>query len=154
MAIATFFYLLALAIWLGAMVGAGLLVPSTAFKVLPTRELAGTMVNAVLSRFYPLTYVCGTLMLVTLTVMKWKGVAVGLRATLVAVMLGLSVLSGVFVAGKMAQIRQELGVIDQVPKNDPVRAEFNRWHKLSEGLMVLVLVGAIALVALEARRLA
>jgi uncharacterized protein DUF4149 len=154
-------YVLALALWLGGMVVAGLVVAPTIFSVLQTwnpitgRVLAGDTFGAVLRRLYLLGGAAGGLMFITLTVQRIIGPrpkAYGVRAGLITVMLALTGYAGLIAQPRIEEIQRGVtGAIAQLPGDDPRRTEFDRLHSLSTSLMSLSIVGGLALMAWETR---
>ena len=144
--------LLAYALWLGGMVAIALTAP-VVFQVVPSRDLAGRVFGGVLARLFPLIYVCAGLMLVAGAVQL--GRARGLtrvevaRYGLVLIMLAVALYTGVAVLGEMRSIQAALpGPIETLPIEDGPRARFDSLHKLSERLMGLDVVLALALLPL------
>jgi hypothetical protein len=63
-------------------------------------------------------------------------------------------LVGMFgIASRMLVLRQQMGVIDDVPQDDARRVEFNRLHEWSTRIEGSVLVLGLALLYLTARRM-
>jgi len=63
-------------------------------------------------------------------------------------------LVGMFVIGsRMLALRQQMGLIDEVPHDNPLRVEFNRLHVWSTRVESSVLVLGLALLYLTARRM-
>lgn len=135
MIVVRYVYVLLLAIWLGSVIFLSFVLAPTAFSVLPTRELAGRLVGATLKRFYTLSYVVLTLMLICGIVLS-KARANPLRHflstnVLIILVLLVTVCTATLVSKKMEDLRTQMGSIDSVPPNDPLRIEFNRLHKVS-----------------------
>ena len=154
-------YVLALALWLGGMVVAGLVVAPTIFGVLQAwnattgRVLAGDAFGAVLRRLYLLGGVAGGLMIVTLTIQRIIGPrpkAYGIRASLIVLMLALTAYAALIAQPRIEEIQRGLtGPMAQLAAGDPRRAEFDHLHSLSTTLMSLTIVGGLALMAWETR---
>lgn len=142
---------LALALWLGAMLFFSAAVAPAAFQALPTRELAGNVVNVVLRNLHLVAYGSGAVLLVTLALRGLLGQRRLMAAKLgiVAVMLGVALYSGLSVSPPLAEIRAQVGTIDKLPDTDPVKQRFDQLHKLSVNLMGLNLLLAIALLITE-----
>jgi hypothetical protein len=75
-----------------------------------------------------------------------------LRHLLVVLMIVLTLISQFAIGGKMMALRNDMGVIDNVPRNDPRRVEFNRLHHWSTRVEGTVLILGLAVVWLTARR--
>jgi hypothetical protein len=68
------------------------------------------------------------------------------RHLLIVLMLLLTVISQFAISPKMYAIRAEVGVIDNVPPDNPLRMEFNRLHMWSEKFEeAVLLLGLVAL---------
>ena len=124
--------LVALSLWLGAVLVVGAVVAPAAFAVLPTRTLAGAVVGRVLPTLF------------------WSGAAIGL---LVAVLgrrdgaarahplFGLAVTiaclgAQLVVAPRIARVRADVAVpIDRLAREDPRRVAFGRLHMASVALL-------------------
>jgi len=111
-------YILALVVWLGGMLILGAIVAPTTFEVLQAhagtegRELAGAVFGAALARFHYVAYAAGTVLLLTLGAMRILGprpVHSGLRAIIVAVMLGVALYSGFVVLRQIDAVQATAG---------------------------------------------
>ena len=154
-------YVLALVIWLGGMVILGALVAPTTFSVLQMREpaggreLAGAVFGATIANFHYIAYAAGGALLVTLALMRILGpkpAAFGVRAAIVALMLGIAVYSGVVVLDQIDAVQAAAGgLMSHLPPSDGRRTEFDRLHLLSTRLMMLNIAGALVLLYWEAK---
>jgi hypothetical protein len=138
---------LSLGLWLGSILFFGAVVAPTAFGVLPTRNEAGMIVSGSLNGLHWLGIVCGLLFLLAtaiLSLKQGKGSPFAVRDVLLALMLAMTLYTQYGVERRMNSLKSEMGVIDQVAKDDPRRVEFNRLHKYStaqeESVFVLGLV--------------
>lgn len=156
-----YLYILALVIWLGGMLVAGLLVAPTVFGVLTAhdpesgRVAAGLVFGTFLRRFHLLAYMAGSVMLVSLTLQRLLGprpVSYGIRAGLIVVMLGLFGYSGTMLAPRIETLQREIGgPVASLAAADPRRVEFDGLHQLSTVLLSLAAVGGLALIFWDAR---
>ena len=154
-------YVLALAIWLGGMVVLGAVVAPTTFQVLQAIEpssgrlLGGAVFGAILSRFHYVAYGAGALTLLALAAMALLGprpVAFAVRSAIVALMLFVSLYSGLVVLREVNSIQQDIGGLpSSLPAGDERRVRFDALHQLSTRLMVINIVGALALLYWEAK---
>lgn len=154
-------YVLALVLWLGGMTAAGLIVAPTTFAVLeawnPTtgRVLAGDVFGSVLARMSLVAYVAAFLMLVVLTVQRLLGPrprSYGIRAGLIALMLALTMYSGLIAAPRIDALQAGVdGPMNHLPANDARRIEFDYLHALSTSLVTATIVGGLVLLAWETR---
>jgi hypothetical protein len=154
-------YVLALVVWLGGMVALGAIVAPAAFEVLQAadpvagRALAGEAFGTIVARFHYVAYGAGFLLLVTLAAMAVLGPrppAFAVRSSLIALMLGVALYSGVFVLGGIDTIQREAGTLpSRLPATDARRIRFDQLHVLSERLMMFNMAGALVLLYWEAR---
>ena len=151
-----FLMLLSLSLWLGAIFFFALLAP-TVFAVLPTRELAGQLINPLLYKLHLVGAVCGLLFLgASLTdALRSRGVFKLFSASHLALlgMLILTAISQYAVAPRMAALRRDMGTIDVIPQDDPRRIHFNELHHWSTRLEGGVFVLGLGLLAMTGRRL-
>jgi uncharacterized membrane protein len=140
-----FFMLLSLVVWLGGITFFAFVLAPTVFTVLPTRELAGTVVNRTLPILHWMGVVSGIVFLVasmTYSAMTTGSAqALAPRHILILLMLILTLVSMFVVSSRMMVLRAEMGVIDTVPQDDPRRVEFNQLHHWStriEGSVYLI----------------
>ncbi len=147
-----FLMLLSLVVWLGGLIFFAFVLAPTAFSpgLLPTRHMAGSVVGRSLDLLHYMAIVSGIVFLITS--MLYSRMAVGnvrplaARHLLIVLMLLLTVISQFAISPKMHAIRAEVGVIDNVPLNNPLRVEFNRLHVWSEKFEeAVLLLGLVAL---------
>lgn len=138
--------ILLLVLWLGAAIFFSFAVAQSAFAVLPSRELAGTLVNR------------------TLAIVNYSGIAVGLillatsflgRQTVTRgknlierILLGLLTAAcavGQFVIGaRLHTLREQIGrPIDEIAANDPLRTAFNSLHGYSVIVLMTAMIAAL-----------
>jgi Domain of unknown function (DUF4149) len=141
--------MLSLGIWLGGIVLFAVLAP-TAFSVLPTRHLAGSIVGPMLSKLHWIGLISGIIFLISS--LSYSRIATGdvhalsARNLLLCIMLVLTLISQFGITSRMAALRSSMGEIDNVPPSDPARVEFNALHAWSTRLEVGVLIlGLVAL---------
>jgi hypothetical protein len=153
-------YLLALSVWLGGLVVVGLAAPSIfatleAADPVQGRILAGRAVGDILHALHPVLYGAGAVMLITLTVGRLLGprpVGYGIRASLVAVMLGLALASGFGISPRVEAMQREIGSpVASLPEDDPRRQSFYRLHGLSNLLLGATVACALILLIWESR---
>lgn len=151
--------LLSLVVWIGGIIFFAFVLAPTVFRpeVLPTRQLAGNVVNRSLHVLHIMGIVCGVVFTVT-SMMDSRmvdGIArpFAFRHLLVYAMIGLTLLSMFGVASRMAVLRQQMGFIDEVPQDDARRVEFNRLHGWSTRIESTVLILGLALLFATSRRI-
>jgi hypothetical protein len=140
---------LAFAVWLGTLVALALAAPAI-FQTVPSRDLAGRVFGNVLARLFPLIYGCGAMLLFAGLVRDAIGGrisrAAAARIGLTGIMLALAMYAGIVVYGEMRQIQASLPApIETLPIDSGPRARFDTLHKLSERLMGVNALLALAL---------
>ena len=144
--------LLSLVVWLGGLIFFAFVLAPTAFSpgLLPTRHLAGSIVGRSLGALHYMAIVSGIVFLIAS--MLYSRMAAGnarplaARHLLIVLMLLLTAVSQFAISPKMHAIRAEIGVIDSVPPDNPLRMEFDRLHVWSEKLEeAVLLLGLVAL---------
>ena len=147
-----FLMLLSLVVWLGGLIFFAFILAPTAFSpgLLPTRQLAGSIVGRSLDGLHCMAIVSGIIFLIAS--MLYSRMASGnvrplaARHILIVLMLLLTMISQFAISPKMHAIRAEVGVIDNVPPDNPLRMEFDRLHVWSEEFEeAVLLLGLVAL---------
>lgn len=154
-----FVMLLSLVVWLGGLIFFAFVVAPTAFTpgLLPTRHLAGSVVGRSLDALHWMGIVSGIVFLVTSMIYSRMTAGnahpLAARHLLILLMLLLTMISQFAISPKMHAIRAEVGVIDNVPLDNPQRVEFNRLHVWSEKFEQGVFLLGLAALYLTARAL-
>ena len=149
---------LSLVVWLGGLIFFSFVVAPSAFAVLPTRHMAGSLVSRSLSVLHWMGIVSGLVFLVAS--LLYSRVATGsahlfvARHLLIVVMLVLTCISQFGISPRMARLRATVGEIDRVPLNDPARVQFNALHVWSTRLEGGVLLAGLVVAYLTAQSLA
>jgi hypothetical protein len=161
MPVLRYLYIVGLVIWVGGTVVAGAVVAPAVFGVLQGwdpvqgRVLAGQVFGSVLDRLQLIAYVAGAVMVAALSLQRLIGprpAAYGIRAGLVAIMLGVSLYSGLVISPRINTLQRDVtGPMNRLAADDPRRTEFDRLHGLSTTLMTLVIAGGLILLLWEAR---
>lgn len=154
-------YVLALVVWVGALVAAGAFVAPALFGVLQTeagatgRMLAGAAFGEVLRRVLLAGDVAGVVMLVTMTILRLFGpkpVSYGIRALLLGAMLLANAYTAHIVLPEAEGLRREInGPMASVAATDPRRVRFDFLHGLSTTIVTAMALAGIAVAAWEAR---
>lgn len=150
-----FLMLLSLVVWLGGLMFLAFVEAPIAFSLLPTRHIAGSMVGRSLDLLHYMAMASGVVFLIAS--MFYNRMAAGnarplaARHLLIVLMLLLTVISQFAISPKMHAIRAELGVIDNVPPDNPLRRDFDRLHGWSEKFEVAVLLLGLAALYATAR---
>ena len=157
MAFLRYLNLLSLVVWIGGLIFFAFVLAPTVFSVLPTHQLAGNVVNRSLSILHWIGLSCGVVFAATsmLDAYMMDGAAqpFAARNLLVFLMIALTLVGMFMIQSRMAVLRQQMGVIDDVPQDDARRVEFNRLHVWSTRVEGTVLLAGLALLFLTARRL-
>jgi hypothetical protein len=153
--------LVALAIWVGGLLGLGAVAAPAIFDTISSRQvtdgrvLAGAIFGEVLRRFHLVMYGCGAVVFLTLgtrAVLRPRPRRFALRTALAVTMLGFAVYSGLVLTPRIARLQQEVGVAaSSLPEGDPRRATFASLHQQSTALLGLQVFGGLALMLFELR---
>jgi uncharacterized membrane protein len=144
--------LLSLVVWLGGLIFLAFVLAPTVFApgLLPTRQLAGSIVGRSLDLLHYMAIVSGVVFLVAS--MLYSRMTAGdarplaARHILIVLMLLLTTVSQFAISPKMHALRAEVGAMDNVAPDDPLRMEFDRLHGWSEKFEeAVLLLGLIAL---------
>jgi uncharacterized membrane protein len=150
MSVLRFFMLLSLVVWIGGLIFFAFVLAPTVFSpgLLPNRQIAGSIVGISLDKLHYIALVSGIIFLVAS--MIYSRIAIGnarplaARNVLIVLMLLLTAISQFSISPKMHAIRAEIGVIDDVSPNYPLRLEFDRLHVWSERFEEAVLLLGLA----------
>jgi len=149
-----FVMLLSLVVWVGGLIFFAFVLAPTVFSpgLLPTHQMAGSIVGRSLDLLHFMAIASGIIFLVSSTL--YNRLSVGTtrpltaRHILILLMLLLTLISQFVISPKMHGIREEVGVIDNVPLNSPLRMQFDRLHVWSEDFEIAVLLlGLVAVYA-------
>ncbi|MES3032731.1 MAG: DUF4149 domain-containing protein [Gemmatimonadota bacterium] len=138
--------LLCTAVWSGAALIVVSTVAPAAFRVLPTRTLAGALVGQVL----PVLFVAGLVVgVLALTLTPRGAPRAMLRRIGGAGIIGGCAVAQLVIAPQIATLRQRIGPdLEALAASDPLRVAFGRLHGLSVlSLGVAMLFAALTLVA-------
>lgn len=156
-----YLYVVALVLWVGGLVSAGVLVAPSVFGVLQAwnaaegRVLAGLVFGDVLRRLTWLSYAMAFIMFVTLTLHRLLGarpLKYGIRVGIMTLMLLMMMAMGFYIIPEVNAIQAEVsGSVTQLAATDLRRVEFDRLHGLSNILFSITALGGLALCWWEAR---
>ena len=130
-------YLICLSIFFGSSIFIGYIAAPYIFKTLNSRNEAGNMVGALLHKFSTLGYITQVLMVIAGYILYLNRVAVLSIFILPLIILILLLFSENFVSKKMNGLKKQMGSIDETPKDDTKRKQFNSLHKWSVKLFLL-----------------
>ena len=140
--------LLSLIVWLGGLIFFAFVLAPTAFSVLPSRHLAGTVVGRSLGTLHWMGIISGIIFLASSILYSrlTQGTAhvFAARHVLICLMLGLTLVSQFGIIPRMDTLRASIGEIDSVPPNNPARTQFDTLHvwstRVEGGFFLLGLV--------------
>jgi hypothetical protein len=140
--------LLSLIVWLGGLIFFAFVLAPTAFAVLPSRHLAGSVVGRSLGMLHWMGIVSGIIFLASSILYSrlTKGTphVFAARHVLICLMLALTLISQFGIMPRMDTLRASIGEIDSVPPNNPARMQFDALHvwstRVESGVFLLGLV--------------
>ena len=146
--------LLSLIVWLGGLIFFAFVLAPTAFSVLPSRHLAGTLVGRSLGALHWMGIVSGVIFLTssilysrltkgTTQILAWRHV-------LICLMLGFTLLSQFWIIPRMDTLRASVSDFSTVPLDNPARMQFDALHVWSTRVESAVLLLGMAVVYLTA----
>jgi hypothetical protein len=143
-----FLMLLALSVWLGALIFFPV-VAQTSFSSLPSSHLAGSVVRGSLIKLHWMGLVCGIVFLACSwtynRITSGNGRAFNLAHVALAFMLSLTAISQFTIIPRMDVLRAQAGEIANLPAGDPLRTRFDSLHawstRIEGAVMVLGLIG-------------
>jgi hypothetical protein len=147
---------LILVVWLGAMIFFSFAVAPTAFAVLPSRHLAGEVVNSSIGKV-ELIGLVGGILLLFIQGITWNRSQAGvnskmLKLVALLVMLLSAAGSKFWISPTMRSLRASMpGAIDDLAKTDPLRVQFDSLHQYSVALMSAAMIAGLVLLFLTVR---
>lgn len=147
--------LLLLGAWLGAACLFSFGVAPSAFAVLPSRELAGTMVNRTLMIVNISGLAVGVILILTSLISRpdSKKAWIWVQRVLLIIMAAACAVGQFVIAFWLAYLRVQMkGPIDDLAANDPLRMQFNQLHQYSVWVLVTGMVAALLVFFVVSRR--
>jgi uncharacterized protein DUF4149 len=147
-----FLQFFSLGTWVGNILYFSFVVAPGAFSVLPSRDMAGAVVNYSLARLHLIGIVAGVIYLVA-TAVAGKSLAALAEpaAILVFVMVVFTMASQYGVIPRMEALRLQMGSVDATAAGNPLRVAFDRLHQYSVWLEIAVLLSGLVALFLSAR---
>jgi hypothetical protein len=152
--------LLALVMWIGGLVTLGALVAPAAFGVIEAqrgdsdRLLAGALFGVIFARFHLVAYGAAGVLFVSLVLRRLLGpkpIHFGVRIAVLAIMLGITLYSGLVLTRDVARTQAELAApASTLPEGHPSRVRFERLHGWSVALALVAVAGGLLLLGYEA----
>ena len=149
------FRILLLGLWLGAACFFSFAVAPSAFGVLPSRELAGSVVNRTLAIVNYSGFIVGLILLASSYAAPRSANRIKLRLEQGTLLLLTAACAfGQFViAARLSDLRGRIGrPIDEVAADDPLRVAFNNLHGYSVTILIDAMIAAVIAFFLIARR--
>lgn len=154
-----FLMLLSLVVWIGGLIFFAFVMAPSLFdpKVLPTHQLAGNVVSRTLGILHWMAIVCGVVFagasMIDSRIVNGAAHPFAASNLIVYLMIALTLVGMFGIASHMQTLKDQMGMIDNVPQDDARRMEFNRLHVWSTRVEGTVLILGLALLFLTARRL-
>lgn len=149
------FRALLIALWLGAACFFSFAVAPSAFGVLPSRELAGSMVSRTLMIVNLSGLIIGLILLTSSFVRQTgnKPFLIWTERILLAVLIAACAINQFVVGSWLFYVRSQFGrPIDEVPLEDPLRIQFNTLHEYSVWILVTAMIAALVAFFVMARK--
>ena len=151
-------YWVTLSLWFGGIAVFSFLVAPVAFNVLPSAELAGNLVGAVLAKLYIAGTFAGILLLLTSNWLRSRGLMSRRQRLLLSLCLLVALAANVYaqwsIAPRVAELRSSGAIEKTQAADDQARGEFDKLHRRSVQLMMANLIALLAAIALSTRRTA
>jgi len=163
MLVLRFATVLAIAVWIGGLLGLGAIAAPAIFEVVSLRQvpdgrmLSGAIFGEVLRRFDVVSYGCGTLILAALAVRAVLGPRprrFSVRLGIAVLMLSVSMYAGMVLSSRIERVQQSIGATvapSSLPEGDPRRVEFGRLHGQSTLIQLVPILGGLVLMLFELR---
>ena len=149
------FRTLLVALWLGAALFFSFAVAPSVFSVLPTRELAGSVVNRTLAIVNYSGLILGLILLASSYVSRQNvnRVKLWLERGLLLLLTAACAFGQFVIGARLADLRRQIGrPIDEVAAEDPLRIAFNDLHGYSVTILSVALICALIAYFLLANR--
>jgi uncharacterized membrane protein len=146
--------LISLVCWIGGLIFFAFVLAPTAFQVLPSTHLAGSVVGHALGKLHWIAILAGIVYLVSSLVYSrlTNGTAhlFAGRHILICLMLALTLLSQFWIIPRMDTLRAQVGDFAAVPLSNPLRVQFDALHVWSTRVEGTVLLLGLVVVYLTA----
>ncbi len=142
-------------IWLGAALFFSFAVAPSAFAVLPSRELAGSLVNRTLAIVNYSGFIIGLILLASSFAAR-RGVnrvKIWIEQSFLLLLTAACAFGQFFIAARLHNLREQIGrPIDEVALGDPLRVAFNDLHGYSVTILSAAMLSAVVIFFLLAGR--
>ena len=149
------FRILLLGLWLGAAVFFSFAVPPSVFTVLPSRELAGAVVNRTLTIVNYSGLIIGLILLASSYAARQNvsRVRLWLEQGLLLFLSAACAFGQLVIGARLHNLRERIGrPIDEVAIDDPLRLAFNDLHGYSVTILMTAMIAAVIAFFLIVRR--
>lgn len=133
-------------IWVGAMAGFAMIAPQLFSAFGPERQRAGDLAGEMIWRINTVGMILGAIALLAVLPRLRQGLN-RWRAGLLGVALALSLAGAFYIFPQLTQARPPRP-IEQYAETDPVRVNYNAWHKRSEQVFGIAIILGAAVVVL------
>lgn len=142
-----------LSLWLGAMAYFSFVVAPAAFAVLPTRQLAGNLVNRALGITELIGIALGATLIVLLLIARAvRSKAFWFELATLGAMTAAMLISRLIVSQRLHALRVQLGDVSALAATDSHRIAFDQLHQYSVWLMSFNIIAALILIVLLVRQ--
>ena len=149
-----FLMLLSLVVWIGGLIFFAFVLAPTAFQVLPSTHLAGSVVGRALSKLHWIAIVSAIVFLFSSLLYSrlTDGTAhvFAMRHVLICLMLVLTLVSQFWIIPRMDALRASVGDFASVALGNPARVQFDALHVWSTRVAGAVLLLGLVVVYLTA----
>ena len=148
------FRILILGLWLGAACFFSFAVAPSAFGVLPSRELAGSVVNRTLAIVNYSGFIVGAFLLASsFAVRHGNRFRLWLERGLFLLLTAACAFGQFVIAARLSDLRGQFGrPIDAAALDDPLRVAFNDWHGYSVTVLLTAMIAAVIAFFIIVRR--
>ena len=149
------FRILLLGLWLGAACFFSFAVAPSAFGVLPSRELAGSVVNRTLAIINYSGFIVGLILLASSYVSRHNAnrIKLWIEQGLLLLLTAACAFGQFVIAARLSDLRGRIGrPIDEVAADDPLRVAFNDLHGYSVTILMTAMIAAVIAFFLIVRR--
>jgi hypothetical protein len=143
------------ALWLGAAVFFAVAVAQSAFAVLPSRELAGAVVNRTLAVLNYSGFIIGLILLASSYLAKEKvnRLRLWIEQGLLLFLTCACAFGQFMIGARIHNLRRQIGrPIDEIAADDPLRVAFGALHGYSVAVLAFAMIAALIVYFLLAQR--